>query len=285
MGLEEFLLCAGVGLMLTASVRAADSASGALQIGNERHAVKYAFAVLEPDGMEDDAKEKLSVLLSDTPVPDELRKANGSWLSWAVEQASTGAMHGVVLDIDPATGKWSSGHTLTGGLASYSGVGGFGFVPAGPIGDQVAGRVWMKEPWRGVSADDPAWRVEGEFQCTVVRRPAVSAVFTGPAAIDSPPYKAFAALMAACQRKDLEGIRKGYTPRSWKGLEMGLSQDKAGTLNFLAAASEEVAKLKVLKVTVRSDMAQVELGDGERGSGHTHAWRLTLSNGEWKVDE
>ena len=69
---------AAIGLMLGAPFAgaAAESVSGTLQIGAERFDLKYVFAAMEPVSLGSDA-EKLTVFLSDAPVPDDLRKATG----------------------------------------------------------------------------------------------------------------------------------------------------------------------------------------------------------------
>ncbi len=145
-----FSMCIGlaaIGLVAGVSVAsgAADSVSGTLQVGAERFALKFVFAVMEQDGVAAD-KEKLTVFLSDLPVPDELRKATDDWVQWADQQARAGALHGVALAIDPATGVWSGGRMLTReGLEFYSEtvsspeLSDLHFAPAGPLGDQVAG--------------------------------------------------------------------------------------------------------------------------------------------------
>ena len=75
----------------------------------------------------------------------------------------------------------------------------------------------MKKPMRGVEESEGPWQVEAEFRTPVVARPAVTGNFTGAAALDSAPYKAVQAHLLACQKKDLEAIRKIAEPEFAKG--------------------------------------------------------------------
>jgi hypothetical protein len=282
---------ASVGLMLGVTVAgaAADSASGTLQIGAERFALKSVFALMEKDGVEAD-KEKLTVLLSDAPVPDELRKASDDWVYWADAQARAGALHGVALSIDPVTGVWRGGRLLTRqGLEFYSEtvssqeLSDLIFKPAGPLGDQAAGKVSMKKAMAGAHADAGAWTVEAEFRTAVVRRPLVSGVLTGAAALNSPQYKAVVAFFDACRKKDPNAIRDAMDPQGREMLAQMIAGNKDEALNMFAGMAAEAAALKVTKVTVRGDSAEVEFGDGKPGSEAAQSLRVALAGGEWKL--
>ena len=286
-------ICIGfatIGLMLGGSFAsgAADSASGALQIGAERFALKCVFAVMEQDGVAV-GKEKLTVFLSDLPVPDELRKASDDWVYWADQQARAGALHGVTLAIDPASGVWNGGRVLTRqGLEFYSEtvsspeLSDLRFTPAGPLGDQVAGKVSMKKPMPSAH-DDAGWRVEAEFRSAVIRRPAVSGVLTGAAALNSPPYKAVLAFLDACRKKDIDAIRNAMDPQSRETLAQMIAGNREEALNMFAQMAAETAALKLSKVTIRGDSAQLEFGDGKPGSEPRESLSVALSNGEWKL--
>jgi len=282
---------ASIGLMLGVGVAsgAASGASGTLQIGAERFALKYVFAVMEKDGMEAD-KEKLTVFLSDVPVPDELRKATDDWVYWADKQARAGALHGVALAIDPATAIWSSGRMLTRqGLEFYSvtvsspELNDLQFAPAEPIGDRAAGKVSMKKPMSGAHDDAGAWTVEAEFGSPVVRRPAVSGALTGAAALNSPQYKAVLAFLDACRKKDVDAIRNAVDAESRESLTEMIASNKEQALNMFAGMAAETATLKLSRVTVRGDSAEVEFSDGKPGSESKMSLRVALSGGEWKL--
>jgi hypothetical protein len=280
-----------VGLMLgvTVASAAADSASGTLQIGAERFALKYVFALMEKDGVEADT-EKLTVFLSDAPVPDELRKATDDWVYWADKQARAGVLHGVAMSIDPVTGVWRGGRLLTRqGLEFYSEtvsspeLGDLIFKPAGPLGNQAAGKVSMKKPMPGAHDDVGAWTVEAEFRSAVIRRPAVSGVLTGAAALNSPQYKAVQAFFDACRKKDLDAIRNAMDAQSRETLAQMIAGNKEEALKMFAGMAADTAALKLTKVTVRGDSAEIEFGDGKPGSQSTQSLRVALSGGEWKL--
>ena len=281
----------GVGLMLGVRVAsgAADSASGTLQIGAERFALTSVFAVMEQDGVAE-GKEKLTVFLSDAPVPDELRKAADDWVYWADRQARAGALHGVTVAIDPATSVWSSGRVLTRqGLEFYSvtvsspELSDLRFAPSGPLGDRAAGKVSMKKPMSGAHEETGAWRVEAEFNSTVVRRAAVSGVLTGAVALNSPQYKAVLAFLDACRKQDIDAIRNAMDAQSRETVGQMIAANKEEALKMFAGMAAETAVLKLSKVTVRGDSAEIEFGDGRPGSESKQSLRVALSGGEWKL--
>ncbi|MGC9970203.1 MAG: hypothetical protein ABSE56_06405 [Bryobacteraceae bacterium] len=289
------LICIGfatVGLLLGVSITsaAADNASGTLQIGEKRFALKHAFAVMEQDVSAGGDKEKVTVLLSDLPVPDDLRQASDDWRYWAQKQARAGALHGVIISINPATGVWDHGQVLTSRdpvfyseTASSPELRDLRFEPAGPIGDQVAGKVSMKAPLSSAHDEDGRWRVEAEFRSAVIRRAALSGVLTGSAAENSPQYKAVLAFLNACQKKDLDAIRNSMSPQSRETLAEMIASGKEAALDMFAGGAAETASLKLSKVTIRGDSAEVEFVNPKPGAGGRETYSVALSNGEWKL--
>jgi hypothetical protein len=268
---------------------AGDSASGTLQVAKDKFVLRHVFALMEPS-LPDPHKDVLTVLLSDLPVPDDLRKASDNWRYWASEKAQAGAIHGIVLTIDPATGVWSGGHLLTRkGFMFYtetvSGQAGtLQFEAAGPLGDRAAGKVSMKEPMTGMSDEDGPWQVTADFSCAVVRRAAVSSVLTGEAAIASAPYKAVIAFLEICRKKDLDGIRNSVEPQSRESLTpMFSGEGKQDALNMFAQMAASTLALKVDKVTVRGNTAEVEFKSAKAGEGESQTLRVVLVGSEWKM--
>jgi len=281
------------GLLLAVAVShaAEDSASGWLQVGAGRIALKHVFAVLEPDMLAGKDKEKITVFLSDQPMPEDLRKASDAWRFWAEEQARAGAVHGVIVAIEQDTGAWKRGHVLSRrGLMMYTetvssaGASNFRFERALSPGEQIAGKLSMKEPMSGFDESDGPWRVEAEFRCTVVRPPAVSGVLTGATAQNSPQYKAVVAFLQACRKKDLDAILKAVDPSSRDSLKQMVSANsKESTLGMLAEMAAETLTFKLNKVTIRGDTAEVELAGSEPGSETVQTLRVVVHNGEWKI--
>lgn len=282
---------AGIGLMLGVRVAsgAADGASGTLQIGAERFALNHVFAVMEEDGLAK-GKENLTVFLSDVAVPEDLRKATEDWVFWADRQARAGTLHGVAVAIDPATSVWSGGRMLTQqGLEFYSvsvsspDLSDLVFAPAGPLGERAAGKVSMKKPMSGAHDETVAWSVEAEFGATVVRRAAVSGVLTGAAALNSPQYKAVVAFLDACRKKDIAAIGNAMDAHGRETLAEMIAGNKEESLKMFAGMAAETAALKLSKVTVRGDSAEIEFGDGKPGSESKQSLHVALSGGEWKL--
>jgi hypothetical protein len=288
------MICMGfvaIGLMLTVSMAsaAADGASGTLQLGTERVALKYVFAVMEKDGVASD-HEKLTVFLSDQPVPTELRKASDDWAYWADQQGHAGALHGVALSIDPATGVWSGGRLVTSqGLSFYNEsvsspeLSDLKLIADGPIGDHIVGKVSMKNTMASGQDEMGRWKVEGEFRSVVIRRVAVSQVLTGAEALSSAPYKAVLVFLDACRKKNPDAIRNAVEPSSRAMMDEMMAHGKDETLNMFAGMAAETASLKVLKITVRGDSAEIEFGDGKPGSRSTQSLRTIVVDGEWKL--
>ena len=89
------LLCLAVALsvfpvVMMMAAAEEGSASGWMKVKDQRVALKYAFAAMSEDVLEGGGKEKIEVLLSDKPVPMELRKATDAWSSWAGDAGATG---------------------------------------------------------------------------------------------------------------------------------------------------------------------------------------------------
>ena len=132
------------------------SASGWLEVKGQRVDLKYAYAALTEDATEK-GKEKLEVLLSDKPVPMELRKATAVWSFWAGDQAQKGELHGIIVYIDPDTKVWSRGQRLSKyGMEFYSQsvsppeMNDLVFAPAPAGSGEIAGKVSMKKAMQGV---------------------------------------------------------------------------------------------------------------------------------------
>lgn len=266
--------------------------SGTLQVGEERFSLNQIFAVMQPDMLSAGQKEKITVLLTDNPLPDELRKASTGWFYWADRHARAGELHGLILNIDPETGVWDSGQLLTrSGLMIYSEsvsspeLSRLRFAPEGKLGDHVAGKVSMKESMATMMEGDVRWTVAANIHCDVIPPPTVSAVLTGKAALESPEYKAVLAFLDVCQKKDLDSIRKSVDLPSWESLAAMLATNKPATLKMVADNAAGTAKLKIDKITVRGDSAELQFVNPKGGSDDNQSLSVTLVNGEWKMSQ
>jgi hypothetical protein len=268
-----------------------DTVAGTLQVAKERFDLKHAFAVMEEDPFSGGEKEKLTILLSDAAVPQEMRKASNEWRIWAGEQAAAGAVHGLVITIDPETKIWDSGHVLTkGGFMFYTeSISGdtprnLRFEVSGSLGDRAAGKVSMKEPMTGMSDQDGPWRIEAQFSSAVVRRPVVTAMLTGPAALNSPQYKAAMAFLQACRKKDVDAIRAAIDPRARDAMmQMFSGANKDEGLNMFAQMATDTLTFNLTKITVRGDSADLEFKSPNPDSGSSQSLHVVQSGGEWKI--
>jgi hypothetical protein len=265
--------------------------TGTLEIAKERFTLKHAFAVMEGDPFSDGEKERLVVLLSDIPVPAEMRKASNDWRTWVADQAGAGSIHGLIVTINPETKVWDSGSVVTKqGLMFYteSVIGDeprqLQFEPAGPIGARVAGKVSMKKPMHGMSDDDGPWRVEAEWSADVVRRPAVTGVLTGAEARNSPQYKAARAFLQACRKKDIEGIRAAIDPKTRDAMmQMFSGSNKEEALTAFSRMADDTLTYTLTKITVRGDSAELDFKNPKPDSGSSQKLRVVLVGGEWKM--
>lgn len=275
------------------AAEAEGSASGWMEVKGQRIALKHAFVAMSEDLLEGGDKEKIEVLLSDQPVPMELRTATDAWSSWAGDKAAAGELHGIILHINPDTKVWSRGQRLSrNGMEFYSQsvsspeLSDLVFAPAPAGSGEIAGKVSMKEAMRGADEDEGPWRVEAEFRTPVLARPAVTGSFTGAAARESAPYKAVQAHLLACQKKDLEAIRKSLSPSSQQMMaRFEEAQGKDAVLEMFAEEAAGTLHLKLSRVTVRGDTAEVVFSGDAEESGSQQAMRVVLDHGAWKIGQ
>jgi hypothetical protein len=285
------VVCFALVAAMAMAQSSAGSATGTLEIAKERFTLKYAFAALEGDPFSDGEKENLVVLLSDVPVPDAMRKPSNDWRIWVSDQAGSGAIHGLIVTINPETRVWDSGSVLTKrGLMFYTeSVYGdeprkLQFALAGPIGAHAAGKLSMKEPLHGMSDEDGPWRVEAEWSADVVRRPAVTAVLTGAEARNSAQFKAAAAFLEACRKKDVDAIRAAIDPKTRDAMmQMFSGPDKDDTLTAFSQMADATLAYTLTKITVRGDSAELDFKDPKPDSGSSQKLRVVQASGEWKI--
>jgi hypothetical protein len=127
------------------------------------------------------------------------------------------------------------------------------------------------------------WSLEAEFQAAVIRPAAVSGVLTGAAAQNSPQYKAVIEFLEASRKKDLDAIINCVDPQSRETMAEMFKSNKAEALNMFASMAAEAAAMKLNKVTVRGNSAEIDFGDGKPASEPKQSLRVVLVKGEWKI--
>lgn len=272
------------------AVAADGSASGWLEVKGQRVELKHVFAAMSEDSMEGEGKERIEVLLSDKPLPLELRKATDDWSFWAGDQAQKGELHGIIVYINPDTKVWKAGQRLSKyGMEFYSQSGSspelndLVFAPAAAGSGEIAGKVSMKKAMRAVDEEEGPWRVAAEFRTPIVLRPAITASYTGTEALNSAPYKAVQAYLLACQKKDLEAIRKTLNTNAQQLMaKYEAAQGKKAVLDIFVAEADETATMKLTKVIVRGDTAEMMFSGGSEDSSVRQTMRAVLENGVWK---
>lgn len=269
------------------------SASGWVEVKGQRTVLSHAFAALTEDALEGGGKEKIELLLSDRPVPPEFRKATDAWSFWAGDQARKGELHGIIVYLNPETRVWSRGQRLSRyGMEFYSQSGSspelndLVFTPASTATGEIAGKVSMKKPMRAVDESEGPWQVEAEFRTPIIARPAVTASLTGDAARNSAPYKAVQGHLLACQKRDLEAIRRSMNSNAREILaKFEAAQGRKALLDMFAGEAAEALKMKLVGVTVRGDSAEVAFAGVAKDSGSRQVMRVILEDGAWKIGQ
>jgi hypothetical protein len=144
----------------------------------------------------------------------------------------------------------------------------------------------MKEAMRGVEEGEGPWQVEAEFRTPVLARPVVTGSFTGAEARESAPYKAVHAHLLACRKKDLEAIRKSLSPSSQQMMaQFEAAQGKNAVLEMFAEEAAGTLSLKLSRVTVRGDTAELAFSGEVEESGSQQVMRVVLDHGAWKIGQ
>jgi hypothetical protein len=289
---KPVLAAASISVSMGMAVAAEPTVAGWLEVRGQRVALTHICAISETDRIEKGGREIVAVLLSTQPVPPGMRKPGMDIAMWAGEEARAGRINGIVLMIDPKTNIWSRGQRLSKeyGLTFYSHTSTssegrvlrFEPAPSGPA--ELAGKVSMSEPMRGMDENDGPWRLEAEFRTPVVQQEAITGRITGAGALNSPQYKAVMAFNQACKRKDLDAVRNSMDADSQAMLAKMVEQlGRLEALKMLAAMAEEAMTLKTVEVTARGSKAEVKLMNNTGGERNETVMTVALENGVWKM--
>jgi hypothetical protein len=226
-------------------------------------------------------------------VLEELRKATSAWSFWAGDQAQKGLLNGIIVYINADGKTWHRGQRLSKyGMEFYTQSStspeenNLVFTPTSAGEGEIAGKVWMKNPMRAVDENEGPWRVQAEFRTPVIARPAVTARLAGLAARNSAPYKAVEAHFQACRTRNLEAIRKTLNANSLSLLsKFEAERGKEAVLAMFAEEAVAPQKMKLDRVIVRSDTAEVIYSSAVKGSKEEVTMRVALENGSWKIGQ
>jgi hypothetical protein len=196
----------------------------------------------------------------------------------------------VILYIDPVNKTWNRGQFLSrNGFEFYSQsvtspeMSNFAFTPVDAAAGELAGKAATKKPRRTVEESEGPWSLEAEFRTVLLQRPAVTATLTGAAAAASPQYKIARAYLQAGLAKNLDAIKKTMSADALATLDKMM--EKGGTKEALAMFAEEAKetlRLKLARVVVRGDSAEVEL---KGAPGGLVTMSTVLENGAWKIGQ
>jgi hypothetical protein len=281
------------GSFLSPAVAAeAGEADGSLRLDKAPTALTHAYAFEVVDlpemRMEDWPERTITLLLTDRPMPEGGRVDDMA----AMELAYNGQMRGLVIEIDPATGKVRSGRTLLPQeeLPQFFSVAGdppevelAGFAEDKAKGT-ITGKVKTTSPMEVVNFDNKpgpkSYTFNIMFNASVVPAPKLTATIEGDQAKASAQGQALKQFLEAVAAGDPDAL-KAIVTKDHPALTMlnpeGMAQIKE--MIFLEGGTVDDIYGKLVKVYVFENSATALLR-------HTDGWSsypLALEDGTWKL--
>lgn len=250
------------------------TASGEFTVSEQTSKLAYAYVVGRREFPGD--PEKLSIVLSDAPIPEDVLLAGFGMQSLADE----GKVHAVEVEIDadraPKGGQfYHTEFAKRGGGASLSASGMHYFLAETFDKDTVSGKLMMKE---GDDFMGTEYYYQAVFRAAVLRK--APPTYEGAKAALSGPGKVVTAFMSAARLGNKVALKKLVTPQMAAQLD-----GPDGTMILKMAKATFPLGMKVVEVTEKGDTAEVVAMKSAKGSKETvklHALRI---NAEWKVGQ
>lgn len=250
------------------------TASGEFTVSEQASKLGYAYVVGRREFPGD--PEKLSIVLSDAPIPEDVLLAGFGMQSLADE----GKVHAVEVEIgadgEPKGGQfYHTEFAKRGGGASLSASGMHYFLPETFDKDAVSGKLLMKE---GDDFMGTEYYYQATFRATVLRKPPPT--YEGAKAALSGPGKVATAFMSAARLGNKVALKKLVTPQMAAQLD-----GPDGTMILKMAKATFPLGMKVVEVTEKGDTAEVVAMKRSKTGKETvklHALRI---NSEWKVGQ
>ena len=252
------------------------TATGEFTVNDQVAKLTYAYVVGRKEFPGD--PEKLTIILSDAPIPDEVLLEGFGLQGLAGE----GKVHAVEVEIgadhEPKGGQlyhlgFSKGEAGGGASVSVSGM--HTFLPEVFDANTVAGKLFMKE------LDDfmgTEYHYSALFRATVLRKPPPT--YEGAAAALSGPGKVVTAFIRAARLGNKLAIKKLVTPQMAAQLD-----GPDGTMILKMAKASFPLGMKVVEVREKGDTAEVVTMKGGKGGRETAKLHTIKLAGEWKVGQ
>jgi hypothetical protein len=250
------------------------TASGEFTVNDQTTKLAYAYVVGRREFPGD--PEKLFILLSDAPIPDDVLLAGSGLQSLAGE----GKVHAVEVEIgsnrEPKNGQlYHQALAKGGGGASLSVSGMHYFLPATFDTNTVAGKLLMKE---GDDFFDTDYYYSAVFRAPVMRKPPPT--YEGAKAPLSGPGKAATSFMSAARLGNKLALKKVVTPQMAKQLD-----GPDGTMILKMAKASFPLGMKVVEVNEKGDTAEVVAMKGSKSGRETVRLHALKIDGQWKVGQ
>ena len=266
--LVEQVVAAAFILSAASLLAQADTVSGGLNVNGRTFPLRHVYASAQP-GFFDRQSEDIRVLLTDVPLPEDVR---GEMFQLA-RMARQGQLHAVEVVLN-AKGDPISGALFLqefDGMASVSGM--HRFQPEAMARNRVAGRMFAEgsRTFGGVT-----YHYEATFSAAIPRPPTTEET---AAALASPAGLAAAAHLKAI-RTGLEAFVATLTDRAAAGC-----RDAAAAERFAEVRAETPPDSRVVSLTGKDEDARVATVQGTRdGIIIEFSLKLRRHNGAWRID-
>lgn len=250
------------------------TASGVFTVNDQTTKLAYAYVVARREFPGD--PEKLSIVLSDAPIPEEVVLKGFGMQALAGE----GKVHAVEVEIgsdqEPKGGQlYHEALAKGGGGASLSVSGMHYFLAHTFDANTVAGKLLMKE---GDDFFDTDYYYAATFHATVMRKPPPT--YEGAKAALSGPGKVATAFMSAARLGNKLALKKVVTPQMATQLD-----GPEGKMLMTMAKSTFSLGMKVVEVTEKGDTAEVVAMKRSKTGRETVRLHALKLDGQWKVGQ
>lgn len=250
------------------------TASGEFTVNDQTSKLAYAYVVGRREFPGD--PEKLSILLSDAPIPDDVLLAGSGMQALAGE----GKVHAVEVEIDsdrePQGGQLYHDALAKGGGGASLSVSGMHHLLVETFDTKtVAGKLLMKE---GDDFFDTDYYYTAVFRADVMRKPPPT--YEGAKAALSGPGKAVTSFMTAARLGNKLALKKVVTPSMAAQLD-----GPEGKMLMAMAKSSFSLGMKVVEVTEKGDTAEVVAMKRSKTGRETVRLHALKLDGQWKVGQ
>ena len=250
------------------------TASGEFIVNDQPVKLAYAYAVGRREFPGD--PEKIFVVLSDAPIPEEVLLAGFGMQSLADEGKVRAVEVEIASNREPKGGQlYHEAFAKGGGGASLSVSGMHHFLAETFDANTVSGKLLMKE---GDDFMGTEYYYAATFRAPVMRKPPPT--YEGAKAPLSGPGKAATSFMSAARLGNKLALKKVVTPKMAAQLD-----GPDGTMILKMAKSSFPLGMNVVEVTEKGDTAEVVAMKRSKSGRETVKLQAFKIDGQWKVGQ